>query len=109
MNLYDYKSKERYSNGLTYFKNRVTTKQKHTIDSQKPNRREHKHNMEENDQTTKGKTKRERKKQEKIQNQLENKVENGNKYIYVNGWNFKCQCTKCLSKSLQYAAYKNPI
>ena len=36
----------------------VTTNQKHTIDSQKPKRREHKHNTKENHQTTKGKTKK---------------------------------------------------
>ena len=34
--LHDYQSKaSRYSNGLTYLKNRVTTNEKHTIDSQK--------------------------------------------------------------------------
>ena len=59
LRLYDYQSKaSRYNSGLTYLKNRVTTNQKHTIDSQKPKRREHKQNTKENHQTTKGKTKR---------------------------------------------------
>ena len=44
--------------GLTYLKNRVTTNQKHTIDSQKPKRGERKYNTKEDHQTTKGKTKR---------------------------------------------------
>ena len=64
LSLYDYQSKaSRYSSGLTYLKNRVTTNQKHTIDSQKTKRREHKHNTKENHQTktksnqTKGKNK----------------------------------------------------
>ena len=39
-------------------KNRVTTNQKHTIESQKPKRREHRYNTKENHQATKGKTKR---------------------------------------------------
>ena len=59
LSLYDYQSKaSRYRKGLTYLKNRVTTNQKHTIDSQKPKRREHKYNTKENHQTTKGKTKK---------------------------------------------------
>ena len=74
LSLYDYQSKaSRYSNGLTYLKNRVTRNQKYTIDSQKPKSKEHKHNTKENHQTTKGKTKRKRNKED-IQNQLENKV-----------------------------------
>ena len=49
LSLYDYQSKEtRYSSGLTYLKNRVTTNQKHTVDSQKPKRTEHKCNTKEN-------------------------------------------------------------
>ena len=57
----DYQSKaSRYRKGLTYLKNRVTTNQKHTVDSQKPKRREHKHKIKGNHQTTKRKTKRER-------------------------------------------------
>ena len=45
LNLYDYQFKvSRYSYGSTYLKNRVTTNQKHTVDSQKPKRREYKHN-----------------------------------------------------------------
>ena len=59
LSLYDYRSKaSRYTMGLTYLKNRVTTNQKHKTDSQKPKRREHKYNTKENYQTTKGKTKR---------------------------------------------------
>ena len=59
LRLYDYQSKaRRYSNGLTYLKTRVTTNQKHIIDSQKP-KRKLKHNR--NQQNTKGKTKRTRK------------------------------------------------
>ena len=46
--------------GLTYLKIRETTNQKHTIDSQKPKRREHKHNRKENHQTRKGKGKEQR-------------------------------------------------
>ena len=49
LSLYDYQSKaSRYRKGFIYLKNRVTTNQKHTIDSQKPKRREHKHNTKEN-------------------------------------------------------------
>ena len=45
LSLYDYQSKaSRYTKGLTYLKNRVTTNQKHTIDSQKPKEREYKYN-----------------------------------------------------------------
>ena len=43
LSLYDYQSKtSKYRKGLTYLKNKVTTKQKHTTDSQEPKRREHK-------------------------------------------------------------------
>ena len=59
LSLYDYQSKaSRYRMGLTYLKNRIATNQKHTIDSQKPKRREHKCNTKENHQTTKGKMKK---------------------------------------------------
>ena len=74
LNLYDYQSKaRRYKKGLTYLKNRVTTNQKHTTDSQKWKRKGHKHNTKDNHQITKGKKKRKRN-EEEIQNQLENKV-----------------------------------
>ena len=43
-NVFDQSKANRYSNGLTYLKSRVTIKQKHAIDSQKPKRTEHKHN-----------------------------------------------------------------
>ena len=37
LSLYDYQSKaSRYTKGLTFLKNRVTTNQKHAIGSQKP-------------------------------------------------------------------------
>ena len=45
---------------LTYLKNRATTNQKHTIDSQKQKGREHKNNTKENHQTTKGRRKRDK-------------------------------------------------
>ena len=58
LSLCDYKFKAtRYRNVLIYFKKKVTTNQKHTIDSQKPKRREHKCNIKENHHTTKVKTK----------------------------------------------------
>ena len=61
LSLYDYQSKaNRYSYVLTYLKIRVTTNQKHTIDSQKPKRKELKYNTKEKHQTTEGKTKRRR-------------------------------------------------
>ena len=60
--LHNYQSKESgYKKGLTYLKNRATTSQNHTVDSQKPKRREHKHNIKGNHQTTKRKTKRKKK------------------------------------------------
>ena len=80
-------------------KNRVTTNQKHTVDSQKPKRREHKYNTKENHQVTNGKTKRKRK-EEEIQNQWEKKVQNGNKYISINNY-LKCQWTKCSNQKTQ--------
>ena len=74
LSLYDYQSKTSgYSNGLTYLKNRAATNQKHKIDSQKPKRREHKHKIKGNHQTTKRKKEKERNKEE-AKNQLENKV-----------------------------------
>ena len=63
LSLHDYQSKgSRYSNGLTYLKNRITTNQKHSIHSEKRKRRKHMHNAKENHQITKGK----RKEQEEI-------------------------------------------
>ena len=45
LSLYDYESKgSRYSYEITYLKIRVITNQKHKIDSQKPKRKELKHN-----------------------------------------------------------------
>ena len=61
LSLYDYQSKaSRSSNGLTYLKPKVTANQKHTIDSQKPKRRQLKHDTKENYRTTKEKTKQKR-------------------------------------------------
>ena len=63
LSLYDYQSKaSRCSYRLTYLKTRVTTNQKHTTDSQKPKRKELKHNAQENHEITKGKMKGRRKK-----------------------------------------------
>ena len=71
LSLYDYQSTaSRYRKGLTYLKNRVTTNQKHTIDSQKTKRREHKHNIKGNSQNRKEKTKR------KVQRRKTDQVEN---------------------------------
>ena len=59
LSLYDYQSKvNRHRKGLTYLKNKATTNQKHTVDSQKPKRRGHKHKIKGNHQITKRKTKR---------------------------------------------------
>ena len=59
LSLYDYQSKvSRYRKGLIYLKSRETTNQKHTIDSQKPKRREYKHKMKGNHQTAKRKRKK---------------------------------------------------
>ena len=49
----------RYSYASTYLKTRITTNQKHTVDLQKPKRKEFKDYKDENHQTTKGKTKKE--------------------------------------------------
>ena len=69
LSLYDYQSKASiYRKGLTYLKNRATTNEKHTINSQKP-----KHKIKGNHETTKRKTEKERNKEE-TKNQLENKV-----------------------------------
>ena len=47
LSLYDSQFKaSRYSYGSTYLKTRVTTNQKHTIDSQEPKRKEFKHTKE---------------------------------------------------------------
>ena len=55
LSLHDYQSKaSTYRKGLMYLKNRATTNQKHTIDSQNP-KREHKHKIKGNHQTTKRK------------------------------------------------------
>ena len=46
--------------GVNKLENRVTTKQKHTMHSQKPERREHKCKTKENQKTTKEKTERDK-------------------------------------------------
>ena len=46
LSLYDYQAKaSRYRKGLTYLKNRATTNQNQTINSQKLKRRRHKHKI----------------------------------------------------------------
>ena len=46
LSLYDYQAKaSRYRKWLTYLKNRATTNQNQTIQSQKLKRREHRHNI----------------------------------------------------------------
>ena len=50
----NYTKARRYSNGLTYLTN---TNQKHSIDSQKPKRTEHKHTYKRNSSNQKGKAK----------------------------------------------------
>ena len=75
----------RYSNRLTYLKNKVTTNQKHSVDSQKTKPRKLKHNAEENHKTTKGKTKRRTKKKCKINWKKQDL--NENKYIFINNLN----------------------
>ena len=71
LSLYDSQSKANwYSNRLTYLKNKVTTNQKHSVDSQKTKPRKLERNAEENNKTTKGKTKIKRRTKE-MQNQLE--------------------------------------
>ena len=70
LSLYYYQSKaSRYRKGLTYLKNRATTNQKHTVDSQSPKIREHKHKIEGNHQITKRKRNK-----EETSNHLENNV-----------------------------------
>lgn len=54
LRLYNYQSKvNRYSNGLINLKNRLTTKQKHTIDAQKAKRRKCKYNTKPSNHTHK--------------------------------------------------------
>ena len=54
LSIYDYQSgASSYKKGLTHLKNRVTTNQKHTVGSPKPKRREHKHKIKGNHETTK--------------------------------------------------------
>lgn len=70
--LYDYESEaSRYSNGLTFMKNRIIRNQKYTIDSQKTKIRDLKHNKKDNHKNTKGKTKSNK---ERVQNNLKNKI-----------------------------------
>ena len=58
LSLYDSQSKaSRYGKGLTYLKN---ANQKHTIDSQKPKRKEHKHKIKGNHAPEKEKERKQR-------------------------------------------------
>ena len=67
LSLYDSQSKaNRYSDRLTYLKNKVTTNQKHSVDSQKTKPRKLKHNAKENH-----KRRNKKKNKEEMQNQLE--------------------------------------
>ena len=92
MRVLNYTKARRYSNGLTYLRN---TNQKHSIDSQKPKRTEHKHTYKRNSSNQKGKAKIKKKRnKEEANNYLENKVQKGNKYISINNY-LKCQWTKC--------------
>ena len=83
LSLYDYHSKASiYSYGLANLKTRVTTNQKHTIDSLNQKERDSSIIQKKSIKSQKEKGKEERNKEE-IQNQLENKVSNGNKYILI--------------------------
>ena len=64
LNLNDYQFKaDMYSYGSTYLYYMITTKQKHTVESQRTKRKEFKHTTKENHQNTEGKTKRKRNEQ----------------------------------------------
>ena len=75
LSLYDYQSKasiDSYRMGFTYLRNKVTTNQKHTIDSQKPKRREVQYKRKSsNHKREKQKEKRDK---EEIKNQQESKA-----------------------------------
>lgn len=62
LRLYDYQPKaSRYRRGLTYLKNRATTNQKkHSVESQKLQRREQKHKIKGTHKTTERKRKGQR-------------------------------------------------
>ena len=88
----DYQAKaSRYRKGLTYLKNKATTKQKQILYPQKLKRRGQKHKVNENHPTKqqKGKT----------YNQLENKVENDNEYKFINNYT-KFQWTQCSNQKM---------
>ena len=60
LGLYDYQSKtSRHRKGFTYLKNRATASQKHTIESQKPERK-HKHKRKSSNHKKKGTKKKHR-------------------------------------------------
>ena len=61
----------RQSNGLTWLKIRVTTNKIHATDSEKPKRRELKHDLKENHKPQKGKEAEKERNKEEIQKQLE--------------------------------------
>ena len=75
LSLYDYQSKARryYRKGLLCLKNRLTTNQKYTIDSQKPKTREHK-NQDKRKSSNHEKKNRKKKGTKETKNQLENKA-----------------------------------
>ena len=74
LSLYEYQSKvHRYNDRLIYLKTRVTTTQKHTIDSLNQTE-SYSSIIEKKNQTTKGKTKKKENNKKEIHSQLENKV-----------------------------------
>ena len=84
----------RYCSGLTHLKNRATIYQKHSTDSQKPKRREHKHTKMKLIKVQKEKQKLKKKEQRRNKKLLENKVYKGNKYTPISN-SLKCQWIKC--------------
>ena len=78
--------------GVNILKTRVTTNQKHTLDSQKPKRRKHKNNTKE---IKPQKEKLKEKEQRRNTKSMEKKRDlSGNKYKSINNF-LKCQWTKC--------------
>ena len=73
---------------------------KHSVDLQKPKRREHKHNVKGNHKLQKEK--------KKYKNQLENKVLSGNKYISINNY-FKCHWIKCSNQKTREGFSGGPV
>ena len=114
----DYQSKtSKYRKGFTYLKNRVTTNQKHTTESQEPKRREHK---QEGRKPPNHKKEKGTKKKHKIKGKTRFKMA-VNTYLSiialnVNGLNAAIKRhtvadwikKKTKNKSLQYTGHKRP-